>query len=98
MVDWGIGVCGGGFVVCGDCGGDCGCGCGCGCGCCGGNKNDEKEWQFVIKFGCFVKVGKIKSMEEIYFYFFFIKEYQIVDYFFFKFKDEVMKVCIVVKL
>jgi hypothetical protein len=40
-----------------------------------------------------VKDGKIKSMEEIYLHSLPIKEYQIVDFFLPKLKDEVMKVC-----
>jgi small subunit ribosomal protein S2e len=39
-----------------------------------------------------VKAGKIKSMEEIYLHSLPIKEYQIVDFFLPKLKDEVMKV------
>lgn len=57
----------------------------------GGNK-DEKEWQPVTKLGRLVKAGKIKSMEEIYLHSLPIKEYQIVDQFLPKLKDEVMKV------
>ena len=59
----------------------------------GGNKSEEKEWQPVTKLGRLVKAGKIKSMEEIYLHSLPIKEYQIVDYFLPKLKDEVMKVC-----
>ena len=58
----------------------------------GGGKNDEKEWQPVTKLGRLVKAGKIKSMEEIYLHSLPIKEYQIVDFFLPKLKDEVMKV------
>jgi len=58
----------------------------------GGGKGDEKEWQPVTKLGRLVKAGKIKSMEEIYLHSLPIKEYQIVDYFLPKLKDEVMKV------
>jgi hypothetical protein len=39
-----------------------------------------------------VKAGKIKSMEEIYLHSLPVKEYQIVDFFLPKLKDEVMKV------
>ena len=39
-----------------------------------------------------MKAGKIKSMEEIYLHSLPIKEYQIVDFFLPKLKDEVMKV------
>lgn len=59
----------------------------------GANKNEEKEWQPVTKLGRLVKAGKIKSMEEIYLHSLPIKEYQIVDFFLPKLKDEVMKVC-----
>ena len=59
----------------------------------GGPKSDEKEWQPVTKLGRLVKAGKIKSMEEIYLHSLPIKEYQIVDFFLPKLKDEVMKVC-----
>ena len=58
----------------------------------GGNKNEEKEWQPVTKLGRLVKAGKITSMEEIYLHSLPIKEYQIVDFFLPKLKDEVMKV------
>ena len=62
----------------------------------GANKNEEKEWQPVTKLGRLVKAGKIKSMEEIYLHSLPIKEYQIVDWFLPKLKDEVMKVCLAV--
>ncbi|KAF2765666.1 40S ribosomal protein-like protein S2 [Teratosphaeria nubilosa] len=58
----------------------------------GGAKSDEKEWQPVTKLGRLVKAGKIKSMEEIYLHSLPIKEYQIVDFFLPKLKDEVMKI------
>ena len=58
-----------------------------------GGKGEEKEWQPVTKLGRLVKAGKIKSMEEIYLHSLPIKEYQIVDFFLPKLKDEVMKVC-----
>lgn len=57
-----------------------------------GGKSEEKEWQPVTKLGRLVKAGKIKSMEEIYLHSLPIKEYQIVDFFLPKLKDEVMKV------
>ena len=57
-----------------------------------GAKTEEKEWQPVTKLGRLVKAGKIKSMEEIYLHSLPIKEYQIVDWFLPKLKDEVMKV------
>ena len=46
----------------------------------------------VTKLGRLVKDGKIKSMEEIYLFSLPVKEYQIVDFFLPKLKDEVMKV------
>jgi small subunit ribosomal protein S2e len=52
----------------------------------GANKNEEKEWQPVTKLGRLVKDG------EIYLHSLPIKEYQIVDFFLPKLKDEVMKV------
>jgi len=58
----------------------------------GANKDEAKEWQPVTKLGRLVKDGKIKSMEEIYLHSLPIKEYQIVDFFLPKLKDEVMKV------
>ena len=58
----------------------------------GQGKSEEKEWQPVTKLGRLVKAGKIKSMEEIYLHSLPIKEYQIVDWFLPKLKDEVMKV------
>jgi len=58
----------------------------------GGNKSEEKEWQPVTKLGRLVKAGKIQSMEQIYLHSLPIKEYQIVDSFLPKLKDEVMKV------
>src|SRR5271170_4996986 len=58
----------------------------------GGKTSDEKEWQPVTKLGRLVKAGKIQSMEQIYLHSLPIKEYQIVDWFLPKLKDEVMKV------
>ena len=55
----------------------------------GAGKSEEKEWQPVTKLGRLVKAGKIKSMEEIYLHSLPIKEYQIVDWFLPKLKDEV---------
>jgi hypothetical protein len=46
----------------------------------------------VTKLGRLVKAGKIQSMEQIYLHSLPIKEYQIVDWFLPKLKDEVMKV------
>ncbi|KAF7376064.1 40S ribosomal protein S2 [Mycena sanguinolenta] len=58
----------------------------------GGRKDEEKEWQPVTKLGRLVKDGKIKSMEEIYLFSLPVKEYQIIDFFLPKLKDEVMKI------
>ncbi|KND04404.1 40S ribosomal protein S2 [Spizellomyces punctatus DAOM BR117] len=59
----------------------------------GGRKDDQaKEWVPVTKLGRLVKDGKIKSIEEIYLFSLPIKEYQIVDFFLPKLKDEVMKI------
>ncbi|KAJ3413191.1 40S ribosomal protein [Chytridiales sp. JEL 0842] len=58
-----------------------------------GRKEDEKEvWVPVTKLGRLVKDGKIGSIEEIYLFSLPIKEYQIVDFFLPKLKDEVMKI------
>lgn len=46
----------------------------------------------MTKLGRLVKAGKINSMEEIYLHSLPIKEYQIVDNFLPKLKDEVMKI------
>lgn len=91
MADRG-GARGGGFGSRGDRGGDRGRGRGRGRGRRGGNKDSEKEWMPVTKLGRLVKAGKIKSMEEIYLHSLPIKEFQIVDFFLPKLKDEVMKV------
>jgi len=57
-----------------------------------GGKDDEKDWIPVTKLGRLVREGKIKSMEHIYLFPLPIKEYQIVDLFLPKMKDEVMKI------
>lgn len=88
MADRG-GARGGGF---GARGGDRGRGRGRGRGRRGGGKSDDKVWEPVTKLGRLVKAGKIQSMEEIYLHSLPIKEYQIVDHFLPKLKDEVMKV------
>ncbi|PWY77046.1 40S ribosomal protein S2 [Aspergillus heteromorphus CBS 117.55] len=53
---------------------------------------EEKEWQPVTKLGRLVKAGKITSMEQIYLHSLPVKEFQIVDFFLPKLKDEVMKI------
>ncbi|KAI1186972.1 40S ribosomal protein S2 [Nemania serpens] len=82
----------GGFGSRGDRGGERGRGRGRGRGRRGGPKDNDKEWMPVTKLGRLVKSGKIKSMEEIYLHSLPIKEYQIVDHFLPKLKDEVMKI------
>lgn len=63
-----------------------------------GRKGDDtKEWVPVTKLGRLVKEGKITSIEEIYLFSLPIKEYQIVDHFLPKLKDEVMKIMSVQK-
>jgi small subunit ribosomal protein S2e len=63
----------------------------------GPGKDSEKEWVPVTKLGRLVKDGKIKSMEEIYLHSLPVKEYQIIDHFFPKLTDEVMKIMSVQK-
>ncbi|KAI9138107.1 40S ribosomal protein s2 [Paraphysoderma sedebokerense] len=58
----------------------------------GGRKDEEKDWVPVTKLGRLVKDGKIKSIEQIYLFSLPIKEYQIIDFFLPKLKDEVMKI------
>jgi len=58
----------------------------------GRGDDKDKEWVPVTKLGRLVKEGKIKTIEEIYLFSLPIKEYQIVDYFLPKLKDEVMKI------
>ena len=55
-------------------------------------KESDKEWVPVTKLGRLVKDGKIKSIEEIYLFSLPIKEYQIIDHFFPKLADHVMKI------
>ena len=50
------------------------------------------SWHPITKLSCLVKDNKIKSMENIYLFSLPIKEYQIVDFFLPKLKDEVMKI------
>ncbi|KAI9298459.1 40S ribosomal protein s2 [Neoconidiobolus thromboides FSU 785] len=58
----------------------------------GRGRQEEKEWVPVTKLGRLVKDGKIKSIEQIYLFSLPIKEFQIVDFFLPKLKDEVMKI------
>lgn len=57
-----------------------------------GGKDDDKEWVPVTKLGRLVKDGRIKTIEEVYQFSLPIKEYQIIDYFFPKLVDEVVKI------
>mmetsp|Transcript_3986 Transcript_3986/g.3763 ORF Transcript_3986/g.3763 Transcript_3986/m.3763 type:complete len:270 (+) Transcript_3986:32-841(+) len=58
----------------------------------GRGKDDEGVWVPVTKLGRLVKEGKIKSIEQIYLFSLPIKEYQVIDFFLPKMKDEVMKI------
>jgi small subunit ribosomal protein S2e len=59
----------------------------------GGKKDDgEKDWSPVTKLGRLVKDGKVASIEQCYLFSLPIKEYQIIDYFLPKLKDQVMKI------
>jgi small subunit ribosomal protein S2e len=58
----------------------------------GRGKDEDKEWVPCTKLGRLVKDGKIKSMDEIYRFSMPVKEFQIIDYFFPKLNEEVVKV------
>lgn len=58
----------------------------------GAGKDEEKAWVPVTKLGRLVMDGKIKSIEQVFLFSLPIKEFQIVDYFLPKLKDEVMKI------
>ncbi|RUP26713.1 LOW QUALITY PROTEIN: hypothetical protein BC936DRAFT_138763, partial [Jimgerdemannia flammicorona] len=49
-------------------------------------------WVSIIKLGHLVKNGKIKTIEKIYLFSLSIKEYQIINFFFSKLKNEVIKI------
>merc|ERR1711981_256707 len=58
-----------------------------------GRGKEEKEWVPITKLGRLVKDGKIKSLEEIYFFSLPIKEFEIIDFFLGpSLKDEVLKI------
>ncbi|OMH80585.1 40S ribosomal protein S2 [Zancudomyces culisetae] len=59
--------------------------------------DEESSWVPVTKLGRLVKDGKIKSIEHVYLYSLPVKEYQIIDYFLPKLKDEVMNIMSVQK-
>jgi len=53
---------------------------------------DKEEWIPCTKLGRLVKDGKIRNIDDIYYFSMPIKEYQIVDFFLPSLKDEVMKI------
>lgn len=55
-------------------------------------QDDEKDWVPVTKLGRLVKDGKIGRLEEIYLFSLPLKEFQIIDFFLPKLKDEVLKI------
>ncbi|KAH6573571.1 hypothetical protein BASA50_004037 [Batrachochytrium salamandrivorans] len=57
-----------------------------------GRDDENKAWVPVTKLGRLVLEGKIRSIEEVYLFSLPIKEFQIVDFFLPKLKDEVMKI------
>jgi len=63
----------------------------------GRGQEEEKAWTPVTKLGRLVKEGKIRSIEEIYLFSLPVKEYQIIDFFCPKLKDQVMKIMSVQK-
>jgi len=63
----------------------------------GRGKEEEKEWVPVTKLGRLVKDGKISTLEHIFLFSLPVKEYQIIDYFLPKLKDEIMKIMAVQK-
>merc|ERR1711865_1357814 len=58
----------------------------------GKGKGDAEEWIPCTKLGRLVKDGKIRNIDDIYYFSMPIKEYQIVDFFLPSLKDEVMKI------
>merc|ERR1719149_15980 len=57
-----------------------------------GKGGDKEEWIPCTKLGRLVKDGKIRNLDDIYYFSMAVKEYQIIDYFLPGLKDEVMKI------
>merc|ERR1711966_542267 len=57
-----------------------------------GKGGDKEEWIPCTKLGRLVKDGKIRNIDDIYYFSMPIKEYQIIDFFLPSLKDEVMKI------
>merc|ERR1719473_2287289 len=57
-----------------------------------GKGGDKEEWIPCTKLGRLVKDGKIRNLDDIYYFSMPIKEYQIIDFFLPSLKDEVMKI------
>merc|ERR1719390_509416 len=53
---------------------------------------DKEEWIPCTKLGRLVKDGKIRDIDDIYYFSMPIKEFQIIDFFLPSLKDEVMKI------
>merc|ERR1712100_726433 len=58
---------------------------------------DKEEWIPCTKLGRLVKDGKIRNIDDIYYFAMAVKEYQIIDYFLPGLKDEVMNIAPVQK-
>merc|ERR1712072_549799 len=57
-----------------------------------GRNQEKEEWIPCTKLGRLVKDGKIRDIDDIYYFSMPIKEHQIVDFFLPGLKDEVMKI------